>query len=115
MGTRDEYIAVMKQAFVSLGKKVVVEFITTNFPFLAKAYISPFISFGVGLGIEALAKHAEMGLFFYFIDMRVGQQGKDFERAAYDNFKAQKGEPWEKANAEKNLRAALRNLAVFTN
>lgn len=118
MSSRDEYVEIMKQAFVTLGKKVIAQAAIDLFPFLATSFgskvLMPFVSLGAGVAVEALVTKAETAAFFLFIDARTGQQGKDFEAAAYANYKIQQnGEPWEKANAEKVLRTTFAKLVSF--
>jgi hypothetical protein len=120
MSSRDEYVAVIKQAFITLGKKAAMEFIVAKIPQLGVgilgAVANPILGYFIGLALEGITTAAETAAFFLYIDMRVGQQGKDFEAAAYANYNAQRnGTPQEKANAEKQLKTALRKLVVLTN
>lgn len=104
MSTRDEYVAAMKQAFATLGKQVVVKFVATKVPFLASPFLSPFVGWFADLALKALVESTETGVFFLYIDMRVGAQARGFEAAAYANYTAQQtGTPEEKARAKKKL------------
>jgi hypothetical protein len=63
-----------------------------------------------------LAEQSELGVFFLYIDTRVGEQSRDFEAAAYNNWKArQSGTEEERLNAEKKLWYAFKAFAVLTN
>lgn len=115
MSSRDEYVAVIKQAFVTLGKKAAMEYIVAKIPALGKGFagttLNPILGFFIGLAMKGITEGAETAAFFLYIDMRVGEQGKDFEAAAYENYRAQReGTPEEKLRAENNLKVTLRNL-----
>ena len=115
MSSRDEYVAVIKQAFVTLGKKAAMDYIVAQIPALGKgiagAIVNPVIGFFITQALEGIIEGAETAAFFLYIDMRVGDQGKDFEAAAYENYRAQReGTPEEKLRAENNLKVTLRNL-----
>lgn len=120
MSTRDEYVATIKDAFVTLGKKAAMEYLVAQLPFLGKgiglAVLNPILAFFITQALKGVTTGAETAAFFLYIDMRVGNQGKAFEKAALENYKAQRtGTPQEKANAEANLRRALRELITLTN
>lgn len=120
MSSRDEYVAVIKQAFVTLGKKAAMEFIVAQLPFLGRGFglsvLNPIAGYFVGLAVQGIVEHTETAAFFLFIDMRGSSQGKAFEQSAYENYRAQRqGTPQEKLNAEANLKRDLRALVVFSN
>lgn len=120
MTSRDEYVAVIKEAFVTLGKKAAMEFLVAQLPFLGKGFglavLNPIVAYFVTVGLKGITEGVETAAFFLYIDMRVGAQGKDFERAAFENYAAQRrGTPEEKANAEARLRRELRKFVTLTN
>jgi len=119
MSSRDDYVAVIKEAFVTLGKKAAMDFIVAKLPFLGQGFglavFNPIVAYFVTMAAKGITEGAETAAFFLYIDMRVGIQGKAFEKAAYANFSAQRsGTPQEKANAEANLRRELRNFISLT-
>lgn len=89
--TRDEYVSIVQSTFVTLGKNAAMKFLVSNFPFFGWSVINPIAGFFVGLVVEALAKEGEMQAFFLYIDFRVKKQSEAFERAAAENYEAQKG------------------------
>lgn len=118
MSSRDEYIAVIKQAFVTLGKEAAMKYLVGLMPFLsggiAGAILYPILAHYTELILKGIITGAETSAFFAYIDMRVGKQGQAFEAAAYRNYHAQRGtNEKEKADAEKNLRVELRNFVHF--
>lgn len=116
MSTRDEYVEVIKNAFTTLAKQAAMRYLLSNLPFLAISWINPIASYFVGIVIEGIVVRGETAAFFLYIDMRVGQQAKDFEAAAYENYHAQQnGTPQEKKDAEANLKNKFRAFAVLTN
>ena len=115
MSSRDVYVDVIKEAFITLGKKAAMEFIVAKLPFLQSGFgaiiVNPIVGYFITMAVKGITEGAETAAFFLYIDMRVGEQGKDFEAAAYENYRAQReGTPEEKLRAENNLKITLRNL-----
>lgn len=111
MNNRDAYVSVLKSAFITLGKDAVAAFLAKNVPFLVTGLLSPITAYIVGLVLEALVTQAETAAFFLYTDMRVNEQSRDFEKAAYANLAAQmSGTPEEKLRAEQNLKVTFRNF-----
>jgi hypothetical protein len=113
---RQEYADLIKNAALSAGKKLVVNYIVQKIPFFGLTFVNPILGFFVGQVLEIAIMKTEIGAFFLFIDMRTSQQGRDFQSAALNNFQVQKtGTPEEKKNAEMALIDSFRALAKFTN
>ena len=111
-----QYADIIKSAALSAGKKAVMSYIVTAVPFFALPIINPILGLVVNWVLTIAIDETEMGLFFMYIDFRTNLQGKEFEAAALENFRAQtEGTEEEKINAEKNLIAKFRALAKFSN
>ena len=114
--TRQEYVTLMKETFVTLGVKAVMSELTSKWSFFALPFFNPLTKLAVEWVVKFLAKHGETAAFFLYIDMRVGEQAKDFEAAAIKNFIAQKtGTPEEKKRAEENLKLKFTAFAMLRN
>jgi len=104
VGSRDEYVASIKAAFVTLGVKAAMSSITAQLPFLATPIISKVVEHFVSKILVIVADHVEMGAFFTYIDVRTSAQGREFEKAAIENrLIQQSGTAEEKKNAEEKL------------
>lgn len=119
MGSRDEYVDVIKSSFVSIGSKAVHSGLVTAFPSAAALLANPFTRFVIDFFIKKLlnflAKESEMAVFFKYIDMRVGVQAKEFEAAAYANHAAQlTGDKDAIKKAENDLWAKFEPFARLT-
>lgn len=111
MPTRDEYVSIVQSAFITLGKNAAMKFLVSNFPFMGWNFLNPIVGYFVGLIVEALARETEMQAFFLYIDLRVKKQSESFEKAAAENFEAQRGtDETRKKLAEDNLK---REFAAF--
>lgn len=114
MSSRDTYVASIKSAFVTLGVKTVMGFLTVEIPFLASPIIQPIVQWFVEMIINRIVDAGEMQAFFFYIDTRVDKQGKEFEAAAYANFEAQKnGTPEQKQAAKEDLMRKFKSFAVL--
>lgn len=114
--TRDDYVNGIKSAFVTLGNRAAMTFLTAQFPILLNPILNKIVSYFVNMLIESLVNEAEMQAFFIYIDVRTSEQGREFGDAALANAKAQKsGTSKEKADAEKILIDRFRALAKLTN
>ena len=111
--TRDEYAALLKDAALTTGKRLVIEAIGKAVPFLGTSFFSPIVGWIVGKVLTIAIEQTEFGLFFLYIDLRTSSQGRDFEKAAQANQAAQKGTPDEKQKAEAHLIDALRRFARY--
>lgn len=80
--TYDESVDSLKSAALDLGKKLVMNYLLAQAPFLATGFVGKLTSLFVGKVLEILINKTEFGAFFLFIDVRVNQQGKDFAEAA---------------------------------
>ena len=121
MGARDEYIAAMKSAFVSLATRLslgwVVSFIPATWNPFALKLISIFLEPILKSLFKFLATTSELGAFFLYIDTRVGAQSKGFEESAFSNHRIQ-NDPTkskkEKKDAEEDLWRQFEPFARLT-
>lgn len=112
MGARDEYVELIKSAFVTIAVKTVLAGAASVFPFLGSGFFAFIINAVMKKFFTWFALQTELQAFFLFIDTRVGQQGRDFEAAAYRNREAQtNGTKEEKIKAENDLWVTFKNLA----
>ena len=124
--SHDELASAIKQAAITIGKKALLNFfeksivewaagkalgkLVTSLWFLA----NPLVGFIIDRLLVYLVQQTEFGLFFWYIDTRVSNQGRDFASAAIENRKAQaSGTDMEKANAEKRLRDTFYQFASW--
>jgi hypothetical protein len=89
--TRDDYVNSIKSAFVLLGTKAVMTELVTLTGFFALPLIGPLTNWAVERILTLVATKAETQAFFLFIDMRVAEQGRDFESAAMNYWKLTQG------------------------
>lgn len=117
MATRDEYVAIIKHAFVVIGGKAALTALTAALPgIMANAVAQYIASHIIDYILVAVSDAAEMQVFFIYIDVRTSKQGQDFFSAAKENRDIQKtGTPEEKAHAEKVLIDKFRAFAKLTN
>lgn len=108
-----EYANNLKQAAISMGRKLVLEYIKSKIPFLGNIFFGPIVGFFIGKVLEIAFEKTELGLFFLFIDMRVGEQAKQFQAAVDKNSKAQTES--EKKNAEIDLINSFRAFVKLHN
>jgi hypothetical protein len=87
--TRDEYVASIKSAFVLLGTKAVKTQLVALTGFFGLPLISGFVDWVLAKVLTIVATQAEIQVFFFFIDMRVADQGRDFEEAALNYWRIQ--------------------------
>jgi 3-hydroxyacyl-CoA dehydrogenase len=114
--TRQEYVTLMKETFITLGVKAVMMEMTSRAAFLAWPFFNPVATMLVKYIVTKLATTGETAAFFLYIDTRVGKQADAFEAAAIKNFLAQKsGSAQEKLDAENNLKRTFAEFVVLTN
>lgn len=114
MGARDEYVASIKSAFVSLATKFTMAWAITLSPAFANKFLSKIIELIANKLFQFLANQSELGIFFIYIDTRVGEQATAFNDAAMHNWKVQKsGTKEEKAKSEADLFAKFKTFAVL--
>lgn len=110
--TRDDYVASIKSAFITVGSKAVEGILIGYFPFLASPFLSPVLNWIVEKVMTDLADGGELAAFFVYIDFRVNEQGRAFSEAAAKNQEALKnGTDAEKLKAKADLMVAFANLA----
>jgi len=109
--TRQEYIDLIKSAFLTAGKKAVMGYLVDKIAFFSLPIVNPILSMIVEKILTILIQSAEMLAFFTYTDFRVAAQGKSFEAAALRNHIAQQGgSDDEKREAEKLLIDSLRSF-----
>lgn len=89
--TRDDYVNSIKSAFVLLGTKAVMTELVALTGFFAFPLIGPITNWVIEKILTIVATKAETQAFFLFIDMRVAEQGRDFESAAINFWKLKQG------------------------
>lgn len=80
--THQEYVDTLKSSALELGKKLVMQRLVAQLPFLATPFVHGLTLLLVGKVLEIAIRETEFGAFFLFIDVRVNRQGKDFAEAA---------------------------------
>lgn len=80
--TRDEYVAAIEAAFVSIMKQLLVKWAVAQLPWLATGFFNSVLTGVVGLLAPWLGKQAEIRAFIIYSDFRVDSQGRDFLSAA---------------------------------
>lgn len=112
---KDQYVASIKGAFVSIGTDALLVSLTAQFPILANGFFQTIARWVIKGVLTKTADTAELGAFFIYVDFRSDQQASAFEEAAKINMQIQiSGTAEEKENAEKKLVAAFRDFAKFT-
>jgi hypothetical protein len=113
--TRDQYVETIKETALSMGKKLVMDWLVSKAAFMAWAFPNMIAGFFVSKVLEVAIRETEFGLFFLYIDLRTSAQGKDFAEAAIRNQLLQKtGTEQEKADAEADLIRKFRDFVKFT-
>ena len=112
--TRDEYVASIKSAFILLGTKAVKAQLIALTGFFGLPLISGFVDWALGKILTIVATQAETQVFFFFIDMRVADQGRDFEAAALSYWRLQQeGSEAARKEAENELLKKFIPLVKF--
>lgn len=111
--SQKDYVETIKQAAVSMGTRLVFDFIVSKIPFLAGVIFNPILSWIIGKILSIAINQTEMGAFFLYVDLRTSAQGRAFEKAALAHANAKSDE--EKKNAEKELIDTFRAFVKFTN
>lgn len=110
--TRDDYVASIKSAFITVGSKAVEGILIGYFPFLASPFLAPVMNWMVEKVMTDLADGGELAAFFIYMDFRVTAQGRAFSDAAAKNQEALKnGTDAEKAQAKIALMQAFADFA----
>lgn len=117
---RGEYVAALRLAAVSIGKRAVMNRLASELPKLFAGAAGKFLNPIIGILVEKILTFAitegELGAFFLYIDMRIDSQAEAFEKAALDHFKAQQsGDPLEVKRAEEILKKEFAAFVVVTN
>ncbi len=116
MSNQQVYVDTVKQAALSMGKRLVFDFVVSKVPFLGGFILGPIVGWAIGKVLHIALMKTEMGLFFLYIDMRTSAQGRAFEKAAFANVEAQKStDPKVRQDSEKLLIDSFRAFIKFTN
>lgn len=110
MLSREQYVEGVKTTFRALAKKILIAEIAKAIPFLASPVLNPVVSKIIDWALGVLIDGAETGIFFKYIDMRVGEQKGDFEKAVSVLLNST---PEERHNAEAQVIEAFRRFAKF--
>lgn len=114
MPTRDEYIAVLKDAVLTAGKRWVMEWIVSKIPFFGMSVPHAVVGWVVGKVLWIAIIKTELGAFFLFIDLRTSKQGREFYAMAVKNRDVQQnGSKEQKRETELQLINRARNLIKF--
>ena len=112
--TRDEYVASIKSAFILLGVKAVKTQLLVVTSFFGLPLVSGLVDWALQKILTIIATQAETQAFFFFIDMRVAEQGRDFEAAALNYWRLQQnGNEESRKEAEVELIKKFVPLAKF--
>jgi hypothetical protein len=104
MPTRDEYVALIKDTFSTVGIRAATSFIAANFPFTQLPVIRHITQFFIRMVIKGMVDAGEMAAFFMYVDFRVSDQKSEFEKAAIEYRRIKQiGTKEEIANAEEIL------------
>lgn len=106
--TRDQYVELIKNSAVDMGKRALIAKLAASVPFFAGGLPAKLAALIIDKVVTELVKQTEFGLFFLYVDMRVDKQGSDFEKAAIEWFNAS---PDEKEKYEKAYLEKFYNLA----
>lgn len=116
MTPSQQYAEIMKQAFFQILKKRVLGYIFSKVPLFGVGIFNPIISFFVSKLLIVAAQDAKLLVYFMYIDMRVGQQGDAYEKAAIDYHNAlQKGDENEIKKYEAILDKKFDDFARWNN
>jgi len=106
----------MKQSFVSIGTRLTRAWVSSSIPILGNIFFGPIVGIIANKLFTFLADQTELAVFFNYIDTRVSEQSREFERAALENYKIQKsGTAKERRDAEEALWASFVAFARLTN
>ena len=104
----------MKTAYVTISVRLTLAWAATLWPPLATGVLGKIVESVATKLATYLAEQSELGAFFYYIDTRVGEQGKEFTEAALSNRTVQKtGTPAEREHAEEILWTKFKAFASF--
>lgn len=110
-----EYVEVIKNTAINLGKKTLMKALLTKVPFLFYGPFGVITELLIEKALVILIRETEFAVFFKYIDMRVDQQGKDFTEAALNNYRIQQnGTPEEKKKSEEELISKFKSFVKLT-
>lgn len=112
--TRDETVAAIKTAFVSMGRAAALAALAP-IPFFNFPGIKQVTEFLITKLLEVISNATEMEAFFLYTDFRTNAQGRDFTQKALDYEAAKKtGDKDAIAKAEQALIDSMRALIKFS-
>lgn len=113
--SRDQYIEMLKQAFLAVGVDGLFKYLVAQIPFLGFALVAPQVKIILRFFIGKMLEHGETAAFFYYIDTRVGSQHDGFEKAALEYHRIlETGTDEEKKRAEENLKLKFSEFVRLT-
>lgn len=118
--SRKEYVEAAKAAFLKLGKEQAIKvlskkLIAAGFGFLLAGPFATILPWVVDHVLVAAIEEGDTGIFFVYIDFRVGSQERDFSDAAMNYYRVQQnGTEAEKHEAEEKLIVAFDDFIKFT-
>ena len=84
----EEYVELVKSYALSIGKKLVVDYLTSKIPWLLSPIVSPILSFAVEKILVVFIYKVETAIFFKYTDIRTTRQGNDLLEAMERNIEA---------------------------
>lgn len=113
--TREETVAALKTAFVSMGRAAILAALAP-IPFFNTIIVRQIVSILITKVLEVISNSIEMQAFFLYTDFRTNAQGRDFTQKALEYEAAKKtGDKDAMAKAEQALIISMRALINFSN
>jgi hypothetical protein len=110
--TRDFYVNALKNAAKIASTQAIVAAIIAACPPLI--ILKPVLNFIIGKIMEFAIDQTEMGAFFWYIDLRTSEQGREFESAVLKHQTTIKeGTDEEKKKAEQELIVSFKRFIKF--
>lgn len=117
MGTRDLFVRAAKQGFVAVSTETTMAILVAQFPYLFfHPFVFKFIRYHIRKHNEKLADHADLSVFFRYIDTRVNGQGTEWASEALKNLAVQESPTAtdeEKRRAEEEFFVIHKRLVKF--
>ena len=114
--TFDDHVETLKDWLLKLYLEKAIEFVALKLPFLLWGPLGPITEKILKELFKYIIKQKEMAAFFGHTDFRTSRQGRNLLDALHNNHVAQEsGSERDKANAEINVKNALRELIRLTN
>jgi hypothetical protein len=115
MKTHDEYVKLIKASYVAISTRLTIVYFKSLHPVLNNDFVESILEVLSRNLFEFLANQTEIALFFKYIDIRVDDQAKDFELAAYHYWRAKEtGTVEEIKDAEENMWIHFKKFASLS-